>query len=301
VPLISPAASWLAVVAKVGSIRKAAAQLNVSPSAVNRQILKLEAEYGAALFERLPKGLRPTAAGSVLVAEIERWQQEHDRAIRALAELRNHVRGHASIGMMESFASDMICRLMIAMREQHVQLSLDVMIGGTGQVIDRLLAGALDLAICYAVPRRPEIQFLTKLPSRPGIVVAHDHLLAGRKSIRVADCAGYGFVFPDASLTVRPLIDKAFRRAGVHPPNVVTTNSIDVMKSLVREQGQLAWLSLFDVHADVIDGTLVHIPISDRHVTGSSLSLIARKHVPLSPVAALVARHLREQLQHLAG
>ncbi|HLM14284.1 MAG TPA: LysR family transcriptional regulator, partial [Reyranella sp.] len=46
-PLISPAASWLSLVAKVGSIRRAAVQLNVSPSAVNRQILKLEAEYGA--------------------------------------------------------------------------------------------------------------------------------------------------------------------------------------------------------------------------------------------------------------
>src|SRR5258708_4355534 len=82
VPLISPAASWLVVVAKVGSIRRAAAQLNVSASAVDRQILKLEAEYGAQLFERLPRGLRPTVAGGVLVAEIERWQQEHDRAIR---------------------------------------------------------------------------------------------------------------------------------------------------------------------------------------------------------------------------
>lgn len=301
VPLISPAASWLAVVARVGSIRKAAAQLNVSPSAVNRQMLKLEAEYGAELFERLPRGLRPTAAGRVLVAEIERWQQEHDRAVRTLAELRNHVRGHAAVGLMESIAGQMVGGLTIALREQHVQLSLDVTIAGTERLCELLLAGKLELAICYAVPRRPDIQFLSRLPPRSGIVVAHDHALAGRKSVRLADCAAYSFVFPDASLTVRPLIEKAFRRQGIHPPNTVTTNSIDVMKTLVREQGQVAWLSYYDVHAEVLEGTFAYLPIADRQVAGTSLSLIARKHAPLSPVAALVAKHLRDQLQRLAS
>lgn len=299
-PLITPAASWLVVVAKVGSIRRAAAQLNVSPSAVNRQVLKLEAEYGAALFERLPRGLRLTRAGRVLVAEIERWQQAHDSAIRTLAELRNHVRGRAAIGLMESFASQVVGGLMLAMRERHVQLSLDVTIGGTEHLLDLLLAGKLDLAICYAVPRRPEIQFLARFASRAGIVVAHDHPLAGRKSVRLSECAPYSFALPDASLTVRPLMEKAFRRLGIHPPHVVTTNSIGVIKSLVREQGQLAWLSHFDVHSEVIEGAFVHIPIADDHPTGSSLSLIARKHPPLSAVATLVARQLKEQLQRLA-
>ena len=46
-------------------------QLNVSPSAVNRQILKLEAEYGVALFERLPRGVSLTEAGRILVADID--------------------------------------------------------------------------------------------------------------------------------------------------------------------------------------------------------------------------------------
>ena len=88
-PLISPAASWLSLVAKVGSIRRAAVQLNVSPSAVNRQILKLEAEYGAALFERLPRGLSLTEAGRILVANIERWQHDHARTLQSLADLRS--------------------------------------------------------------------------------------------------------------------------------------------------------------------------------------------------------------------
>jgi DNA-binding transcriptional LysR family regulator len=300
-PLISPAASWLSLVAKVGSIRRAAAQLNVSPSAVNRQILKLEAEYGAALFERLPRGLRLTAAGELLVANIERWQHDHALALRGLAQLHSPVREHVSIGLMESFGSAVVSRLMTHLGERRLQVSLDVIVGGTEQIVEKLLAGELDLAICYAVPRHPEIQFLARVPSSPGIVAARSHPLAGRKSVRLADCADYSFVLPDSSLTVRRILDKALSQANVHPIASVTTNSIEVMKTLVREHHQIALLALPDVHPDLIDGGIVHIPIADRHVKGSSLSLIARRHVRLSSAAALLAESLKEHLQQLPG
>ncbi|HEX4040688.1 MAG TPA: LysR family transcriptional regulator, partial [Xanthobacteraceae bacterium] len=55
-------------VARHGSIRKAADALNVASSALNRQILDLEADLGSALFERLPRGVRLTAAGEVFIA-----------------------------------------------------------------------------------------------------------------------------------------------------------------------------------------------------------------------------------------
>jgi DNA-binding transcriptional LysR family regulator len=300
-PLISPAASWLSLVAKVGSIRRAAVQLNVSPSAVNRQILKLEAEYGAALFERLPRGLSLTEAGRILVADIERWQHDHARTLQGLAELRSPMRGHAAIGLMESFGRAMVSRLMTHMAERHFQVSLDVFIGGTEQIVGQLAARRLDLAVCYAVPRQPDIQFLARVPSNPGIVVARGHPLANRKSIQLADCARHSFVLPDASLTSRSILEKALRRAGLHPAAMVTTNSIEVMKTLVREHRQIALLALPDIHSDLLDGEFVHIPFADRHVRGSSLSLIAHRHARLSPAAAMVADHLKDQLQRLPG
>ena len=295
-PLISAAATWLIEVARAGSIRRAAAQLNVSPSAVNRQILNLEAEYGADLFERLPRGVRLTAAGEILVAEIQRWQHDQSRALRHLSQLRGTVRGHAAIGLMESLGQSVVSRLMTFMRERHSQVSLDVVIGGTVHLVERLVGGTLDLAICYAVPKQPEIDFLATTTSTAGVVVARNHPLAARKSIRLTDCADYSFVIPDASLTVRRVLDTAFEKAKMHPVNVVTTNSIEVMKLLVREHGQIAMLGLIDVRSDLDAGDLVHIPFSDHQVPGSGLSLIARKHARLSPVAAVLAEHLKEYL-----
>jgi DNA-binding transcriptional LysR family regulator len=55
---------------KAGSIREAARRLHVASSAVNRQLLELEDQIGAPLFERLPAGLQLTAAGEVVARHV---------------------------------------------------------------------------------------------------------------------------------------------------------------------------------------------------------------------------------------
>ncbi len=57
-------------VARNGSLRKAAEQLHVSASAINRQILQAEEELGIRLFERLPDGMRLTSAGELLLDDV---------------------------------------------------------------------------------------------------------------------------------------------------------------------------------------------------------------------------------------
>jgi Bacterial regulatory helix-turn-helix protein, lysR family len=59
---------YIDAIARHGSIRKAAEALNVAPSALNRQVLDLEQDLGSALFERLPRGVRLTAAGEMFLA-----------------------------------------------------------------------------------------------------------------------------------------------------------------------------------------------------------------------------------------
>ncbi|RYF67418.1 MAG: LysR family transcriptional regulator, partial [Comamonadaceae bacterium] len=66
-------------VARVGSIRQAAERLHVAPSAVNRRIQDIEEELGTPLFERLPRGMRLTAAGELFVRYIRARGAELER------------------------------------------------------------------------------------------------------------------------------------------------------------------------------------------------------------------------------
>ena len=82
----APVLKYFSEVAARGSIRKAADNLNVASSAVNRQILKLEEELGVLLFERVPGGVLLTAAGEILKDHIRETLLSFERV---QAEINN--------------------------------------------------------------------------------------------------------------------------------------------------------------------------------------------------------------------
>jgi DNA-binding transcriptional LysR family regulator len=59
----------LVTIVEEGSLTKAAAVLHMSQPALSHQIAAIERELGTPVIERLPRGIRPTAAGLVAVAE----------------------------------------------------------------------------------------------------------------------------------------------------------------------------------------------------------------------------------------
>jgi DNA-binding transcriptional LysR family regulator len=298
-PLISPAALLLDEVARFGSIRRAAERLNASASAVNRQILNLEAEIGAPLFDRLPRGVRLTAAGEVIVDDVRRWRRELERATGQIKELKGLQRGHVAIGVMECFVAGVLPRTIGALQRRHPRVTVDVFIGGTEQILERLAAQTIDVALCFNPPVRPHVTSMLKLAARPGLVASRDHPLAQKKSIRLGDCARYSFVMPDRSLGLRRVVDEALRRAGIEPLAVVATNSMSLIKALVREGGHLAMLSYMDVLTEVEAGQLSFATIEDMRLPAEELLLCVAPNHTLSPQAGLVVEILREELRTL--
>src|SRR5258706_5006238 len=64
--------SYVDAVARCGSIRRAAEALHIASSALNRRVLDMEEELGTTLFERLPRGVRLTAAGALIPGSLSR-------------------------------------------------------------------------------------------------------------------------------------------------------------------------------------------------------------------------------------
>ncbi len=86
-------------VASQGSLRRAAEVLHVSASAIDRQIIQAERALDIKLFERLPSGLKLTAAGELMLNDVGRWRKEYARTVERLDELRGLRRGHVGIAL----------------------------------------------------------------------------------------------------------------------------------------------------------------------------------------------------------
>lgn len=296
--LISSAALWLVEVADEGSIRRAGLKLNVAPSAINRQIIKLEGECGTFLFERQPRGVRLTAAGEILVAGIRRWRDEQCHMRRLMDESLGLSLGHVSVGIMESIAPGLALRLIEKFSTDRPGVTFTIRTGGTAELAKALIDGQLNLALCFSAPATPKIQVLAHIVQYSGIACSPDHPLAGRQSVTLADCDGCSIVMPDHSLSSHQRFHDALERAGIKPAMIATTNSIAVMKALVEEGGQIAFLGIADIHREVARGNLVHLPLVDQSLTASSLSLLARSGVP-SPIVARTAAFIAHELETL--
>jgi DNA-binding transcriptional LysR family regulator len=289
-PLISSAARCFDEVARAGSIRGAAERLNTAPSAVNRHILNLEAEFGMPLFERLPRGMRLTAAGEVLVNDLRRWRHDHDRARAHLQHLRGLRRGHVKLGVMECLAVDMAPGVFERIHAQHPGIALDVMVGGRDQIAGGLIAGEIDVAVAFNMPQdRDDLQTVRSLEIPIGVVLPTGHPLARKTALPLSDCAEVPLVIPGHSLLIRQMIDEALAKSSIEPLARVSSNSIILIKSMVKRGGHISLLSQMDVYAELQAGELVFRPVAGRRMRSQILSVCMPKHRMSSPAAVLVA------------
>ena len=98
------------------SIRKAAEQINIAPSAVNRQIIKLEEQLTTPLFERSSKGLKLTAAGELFYRWVLKSQADLDQTIAEIGDLRGARRGHVVVACEEGIGKDFLPRVIQSFR-----------------------------------------------------------------------------------------------------------------------------------------------------------------------------------------
>lgn len=248
-------------VARQGSIRKAAKTLHVAASAVNRYILELEEELQAPIFERLPRGLKLTSSGEILIQHIRETLQAHHRMRAQIQSLKGLNRGEVVLATMATLAAGRIAEIVAAYREKHPQVSLRILVGDRTTIAEMVALGQADLAIAYNLPDDTRLQRAAEFRHALGAVVAPSHPLATRKTVRMSDCLLYPLVLADRSLSLREVVEAtAPARATLAP--VVETNSMELMKRLARTTPHITFLNRLDVDREMASGYLVFIPLT---------------------------------------
>src|SRR5258708_26811579 len=85
-------------VAEAGGFSRAAQNIHVSQPAISMQVGELEAELGLTLFHRLPRGVKLTTAGQLLLGYAQRLGSVVAAAERAMAEVKGLSRGCFAFG-----------------------------------------------------------------------------------------------------------------------------------------------------------------------------------------------------------
>lgn len=292
---------YLEAVAEHGSIQAASRALGIAASAIDRHIKSLEDANRAPLFERLPRGMRPTAAGEAMVVMARRWRSDAERLETDLQEMRGHERGSVRLAAMDSLGNGVLADLHRWLREEHPHIRLNLDIMAPSDAARELDEGTVEVAMAFNLPRLRHQHVLWTDKLRFGCIVAPDHPLAAEAETSLAKVNGHALVSQSALLPTRQYLDARYAWFFAENAPVLASNSLQLVKSVLR-QGDVAMItSELDVLPELIRGELVFLPLKDKGLVPPSISVAIDARRPLSRAARMVAEFLVERTQsHLA-
>lgn len=190
-------------VARHGSITGASVPLGYTQSAVSRQVAVLEAEVGAPLFDRLPRGVALTEAGRSLLPHAEAILDRITAARRDLEALRGLGGGQLRVGAFPTAVAALVPRALAAFRDAYPAVIVSLVEGRTPVLLERLLSGDADVAVVSAPPGRPadtaRFTLHHLLDEQLLVAMPRDHRLAGRRTLRLADLSDEPFIVGSAT------------------------------------------------------------------------------------------------------
>ncbi len=138
----------LVTIVEQGSLTKAAAALHMSQSALSHQIAAIERELGTPVVERLPRGIRPTAAGLAAVAEARIAVAAADRAVMAGRRVAAGSGGRIRIACAETMTAWVLVPVLRSWRRRVPDVELDLKeYTSADRMLDVLLRGEADIVV----------------------------------------------------------------------------------------------------------------------------------------------------------
>jgi DNA-binding transcriptional LysR family regulator len=284
-------------VARLGSIRKAAEHLSLTPSALNRRIQDLETEVGTPLFERRPRGVKLTTAGEMFVRYARSQIADAERMKSQVEDLRGLRRGPVQIACSQALALDYLASRIAAFQSRHPKVTFDLKVMDHERALACLAAYEVDLAMVYRPAIWPSLRVIASVPQRLAAILRADHPLAAKKTLRLSDCADYPAALPDRTLSGRQILDEVTTRRELRFNILAESNSFEMLRGLVYRCNMVSFQIEIGAPGGDLGTGLVGRPIDIRDVPMADLVLCQLRGRGLSVAAATFAEMLAKSMQ----
>lgn len=299
-PVFSRFLRYFVAVSDHGSIRRAAEATGISASSIDRQILLGEARMGAALFERLPTGLRLTAAGEMLLVQARRWGRDFEDCQTRMDDLKGLRRGHVRLLIPEAMARGVVPQVVAQIRRDQPGITLGIRVMTNHAIGPALLEGAGDLALIFDPVTSHRLTVRSAIECPVGFVSPTGHALSTMQAARFSLCSAYPVIAPVAPLAVAEKVDWLAQETGLRLEPVCESDDIEAIKALIRSGVGISILSAIDVIQEVREGVLAFTALDNRKIRPFALGFCVDQARSLPVAARLVAQSLEMALRDLA-
>ncbi len=285
-------------VALTGGVGSGAARLHISQSAVSKQLADFENHLGAVLFDRLPRGVRLTEAGRLLLGYANRIFSLETEAEQVLGDLHALRRGRVSIGASRTIGGYLLPAILAQFNRLHPDIELTLEVANTAAIQTMLIDGAIDVGFTEGLSRSEALEFSVMaedelvLIAAPGaeLALARAHAsmpadTAAKKSARtpastrvratarkpaaalaVSALHGLPLLMREPGSGTRAVMEQALATHGVVPRSAMTLASTEAIKRMVAAGMGYAFVSALAVSTEVEMGLLTIVPIKGLRI-----------------------------------
>ncbi len=253
-------------VATCNSVSGGAQRLHISQSAASKQLIEFEQALGQRLFDRLPRGVRLTEAGQLLLGHANRLFAIEAEAEHALSDLSHHVRGQLRIGASRTTGSYLLPQHLAAFRQRHPGVEVSLQVANTRAIESGLLAGEIDIGFTEGIVANEQLEYAAIARDELVLIAAPDHPAVQRAPLSPQELADFPLLMHEVGSGTRAVTELALARHKLNIRPAMTLASGSAIKLVAAAGGGLAFLSSLVVRTEVQVGHLVILPMKKMRI-----------------------------------
>jgi DNA-binding transcriptional LysR family regulator len=220
------------------SFSAAADALSYSQSSVSQAVATLEAEMGVTLIERDRRGLRPTPAGSALVAHADGILARLEAAENEVAAIAGLRAGRLRIASFPTAGATLMPLAVATFRAAHPGVEVTLAEGEPEEIVPRLRGGEFDLALVYEFSGAseklgPGMRRVDLLDDPMHVALPAGHPLADKSKLKLRDLRAEAWIQTSASTPCARHVVRSCHEAGFEPTVSFESDDYQTVQGLV--------------------------------------------------------------------
>jgi LysR family pca operon transcriptional activator len=279
------------------SILKAAAVIGVSQPALTKTLRELEDMLQQRLFDRLPRGVRPTEAGTLLAQSARRILAELRRLDEALDHVADPEGGTVALGTLPVAATGVLPGALTQLKAAHPGIAVRLDQGRTEELLPKLAAGEIDLIVGRLYePAIPDGFSREPLWEEPISILARaEHPVFANPSPTLDKLRCYHLILPTVSQRVGQEIEILLEMLALQPAASLRSSSYGFIREMLHATDLISVMPRLMMAGDLLRGTLKVVPLPIP-APPRPAGLILPRDRPLPPAGHAFVACLRAHL-----
>ncbi|GAB3246919.1 LysR family transcriptional regulator [Chitinimonas naiadis] len=285
------------------NIHRTSEVLGMTQPAASKLLKDLEDMLGVQLFERLPRGMKPTWYGEIMIRHARMVLSNLSQAHDEITALKSGLTGQVNLGAIVGVSTALLPRAIARMKQQFPYVQINVQLDTSNALQPLLQQGRFDILVARLFEEHDKSGLNYELLAEEPVCLAarRGHPLAQGAGLTLRDLMSAAWVLPPSGSVLRHRFDLLFRQQNLEPPrNVIETTALSLTTALLEETDMVTALPVDVVRHYAEHGMLATLPVT-LDCKMDAFGIITRRDQLLSPCATAMLRILREVSAEMYG